>query len=39
MKEKKMQDLQSKVADRIASLFGGFEDLKDKADEWKKSCS
>ncbi len=38
MKEKKMQDLKSKVAKRVTSLFSGFEDLKKKADQWQKSC-
>ncbi|MCI5076895.1 hypothetical protein [Oricola sp.] len=39
MKEKKMQDLQSKIVDRISGLFGVFDDVKKKADDWQKTCS
>ncbi|WP_448557779.1 hypothetical protein [Tistrella mobilis] len=39
MKEKKMQDLQAKVVDRIASLFGAYGDVIEKAQSWQKSCS
>jgi len=39
MKEKKMQDLQSKVADKIASHMGKYADIVEKAQGWQKSCS
>ncbi|WP_296714691.1 hypothetical protein [Tistrella sp.] len=38
MKEKKMQDLQSKVVDRIASVFNVYDALSDKATSWQKAC-
>ncbi|WP_229833486.1 hypothetical protein [Alishewanella longhuensis] len=39
MKEKKMQDLQSKLAKRLLSLLGVHSELLDKASHWKNSCS
>lgn len=38
MKEKKMQDLQSKLVDRVASLLDQHADIVKKAEEWKKAC-
>lgn len=38
MKEKKMQDLQSKAVDRFASLLGDYSEVIKKAQDWKKSC-
>jgi len=39
MKEKKMQDLQSKVVDRLATMFGDFDDVAGKAKEWQQQCT
>ena len=38
MKEKKMQDLQSKVVHRVASLFDAYDAVSEKAEAWQKSC-
>lgn len=38
MKEKKMQDMKSKVADRIASLVPAVEEIKEKAEKWQNAC-
>lgn len=39
MKEKKMQDLQSKLAKRLLNVMGVHSDLLDKAGTWKNACS
>ena len=39
MKEKKMQELQSKLVRRMADLLGVHSDLLDKAAQWKNTCS
>lgn len=39
MKEKKIQDLQAKVVDRIAALLGAHGDVIDKAESWQNACS
>jgi hypothetical protein len=39
MKEKKMQDLQSKLAKRLLSVMGDHSDLLGKAADWQNACS
>lgn len=39
MKEKKMQDLQAKLAKRLGSVMGVHTDLLDKSSQWKNVCS
>lgn len=38
MKEEKMEDMKSKVADRIASLIPAVEEVKEKAEKWQNAC-
>lgn len=39
MKEKKMEDMKSKIADRVASLIPAVEEVREKAEKWQNSCS
>ncbi|TRW49456.1 hypothetical protein FM042_00905 [Aliidiomarina halalkaliphila] len=39
MKEKKMQDLKAKLADRVISLLGDYGDMIETAQQWQKACS
>lgn len=39
MKEKKMEDLKSKLADKLISLMGEYGEMVKKAQEWKEACA